>query len=294
MRILKWMISQFFSIIFTILVLILIISAIIFFITHFSKREFSISSKKELIGVIKLTGVIRRSDNFIKNLKDFVKNDKIKGIIISINSPGGAVVPSQEIYREILKLRSKKPIIAYIKSVGASGAYYIASACNKIFANPGSITGSIGVIAEFTNIQELLGKIGIKSITIKSGKFKDIGNPAREMTDEEKQYLKNLIMNIYNQFLSDVAKARNIPVEKLKKIADGRVFTGVQALNYKLIDRLGNFDDVVQYLKKVCKIKGEPEIVYPSQKFSIINEITDKIYNFILTKNHLKIMFLSE
>ncbi len=290
MKFIKKVFETFFAIIFSFLLLFVIIFAILYGISNIENKKIKITSNNA-IGVIKLNGIIRDSSTLIENLKDFTENEKIKAIILKINSPGGAVVPSQEIYKEILRLRKKKKIYAYIQSLGASGAYYIASATNKIFANPGSIIGSIGVIIEFTNIKELLKKIGIEGITIKSGKFKDVGNPAREMTDEEKEYLKNLVMNVYNQFIKDVANARKIPLEKLKKIADGRVFTGEEGLKLGLIDKLGNFDDLIDFVKKECKIKGKTEIVYPIEKRPIYKQFVDGIFKLIENYTEIKIYY---
>ncbi len=286
MNFIKKIFELVFSIIFTIVILI----GLILVISKIQTKKVKIISENS-VGVIKLNTIIRDSTDFIKNLKDFVKNKKIKAVVVKINSPGGAVVPSQEIYREIMKLKKKKKIYAYIQSLGASGAYYVASATDKIFANPGSVIGSIGVIIEFTNIKELLNKIGIKGITIKSGKFKDVGNPTREMTDEEKEYLKGLIMNVYNQFLKDVSNARKIPIEKLKKIADGRVFTGEEGVKLGLVDKLGNFDDVVDYIKKELKIKGKIEIVYPEEKKPLYKQIVEGISNYILSISQMKIYY---
>ncbi len=290
MNFIKRVLSWFFSVVFTILLIAAVIGAVVYFLGK-EKKEFKVASNNS-IGVIKLYGVIRESDDFIRKLKELANNKKIKAIIIKINSPGGAVVPSQEMYREILRLKKKKKIFAYIKSLGASGAYYVASATNKIFANPGSIVGSIGVIIEFTNIEKLLNKLGIKGVVIKSGKFKDVGNPTREMTDDEKAYLKSLVMNIYNQFLHDVSKARKIDINKLKKIADGRVFTGEEAIKLGLVDKIGNFDDLVDYIKKQCKIKGKPEIVYPEEKKPFFRQIIDGAENLIYEKTRLKPMYL--
>ncbi len=286
MNFIKRVFELVFSIIFTIVILI----GLIFVISKIQTKKVKIISENS-IGVIKLNTIIRDSSDFIRNLKDFVENKKIKAVVVKINSPGGAVVPSQEIYREIIKLKKKKKIYAYIQSLGASGAYYVASATDKIFANPGSVIGSIGVIIEFTNIKELLNKIGIKGITIKSGKFKDVGNPTREMTDEEKEYLKGLIMNVYNQFLKDVSNARKIPIEKLKKIADGRVFTGEEGVKLGLVDKLGNFDDLVDYIKKELKIKGKLDIVYPEEKKPLYKQIVEGISNYILSISEMKIYY---
>lgn len=290
MGFIKKVFETLFSIIFSLLILFAIVAGVIYGISNIENKKLNISSNNA-IGVIKLTGIIRDSSDIIKDLKDFADNKKIKAIILKINSPGGAVVPSQEIYREILKLRKKKKIYAYIQSLGASGAYYVASATDKIFANPGSIIGSIGVIIEFTNIKELLNKIGVKGITIKSGKFKDVGNPTREMTDEEKAYLKNLIMNVYNQFLKDVSLTRKIPLEKLRKIADGRVFTGEEGVKIGLVDRLGNFDDVIDFIKQKLGIKEKPEIVYPEKRKPLYKQLVEGISNYISSISEMKIYY---
>ncbi|RLB43028.1 MAG: signal peptide peptidase SppA [Deltaproteobacteria bacterium] len=218
------------------------------------------------IGVIPIEGLISSSRAIINQLVEFKKDKGIKAIILRIDSPGGGVGPSQEIYREVMKTRAKKKVIASMGAVAASGGYYIASAANKIVANPGTLTGSIGVIMEFVQIQELLKKLGIGMQIIKSGEFKDIGSPHRELTEKEKKLLQNLISEIQDQFVHAVAKGRNLPVEKVREIADGRILSGEQAKELGLVDELGNFRDAVNLAKKMAGIKGEPTLIYPSKK----------------------------
>ncbi len=287
------LVKIFFTVLFTFIIFIGLLMLIISALTNGMENE-NLAVKKDSIGVINLNGVITGSKDFIEQLDKYRDNGNIKAIVIKINSPGGAVVPSQEIYREILKIRKKKKVYAYMQSVAASGAYYIASACNKIIANPGTITGSIGVIIEFTNFDKLFNKLGIKAIVVKSGKYKDVGNPFRPITEDDRKLLQNVINSIYNQFVSDVAKARNIPIEQLKKIADGRIFTGTQALKLKLIDGLGNFSDLVTLIKKEVKFKEKPHLVYPEEKKSFIDKlltsseqtIIKSIINNLITVNY--------
>ncbi len=232
----------------------------------------SVKSRKTIIsignkiGVVEIRGVIADSKPILKALDEFKRNSSIKGILLRIESPGGGVGPSQEIYREVVRVGKTKPVLASLGGIAASGGYYIASGAKKIIANPGTLTGSIGVIINFGNFTELFKKIGYKPITIKSGKFKDIGNPGREMKPEEREYLEKLVKNVHEQFVKDVAKGRKLPVDRVKKIADGRIFTGEQAKKLGLVDGLGNFQDAVDELARMAKIKGEPKLVYPTPR----------------------------
>jgi len=179
------------------------------------------------------------------------------------------VGPSQEIHREILKVKEKKKIVTSMGSVAASGGYYIACASDLIIANPGTITGSIGVIMEFTNIEELFKKIGIKGVVVKSGELKDIGSPFREMTPEEKRIIQEVIDNVHQQFIKAVAEGRKLDRSKVTQIADGRIMTGEQAKQLGLVDEIGNLDDAINATAKLVGIEGKPDIVYPKKKFSI-------------------------
>lgn len=266
--------------IFFILLGIFIVS--ILALSYFSSREESLFGK-EKIAIIEIRGVILDSQPIIEKLVKFRKNEKIKAIVLRIDSPGGAVGPAQEIYAEVKKVQREKKVIASVGSTAASGGYYIACAAEKIVANPGSITGSIGVIAETLNIEELLRKIGLRPTVIKSGKHKDIGSPTRPMTEEEKKLLQEVLDNVHEQFIRAVAEGRQIPIEKVRPLADGRIFTGDQAKALGLVDELGNLEDTISLAAKLVGIKGEPEIIYPEKKkFSIwellIQEAIQKIF----------------
>jgi protease-4 len=218
------------------------------------------------IGVIPIQGEIKDSDAITRQLIDFRNDKQIKSIILKINSPGGGVGPSQEIYSETRRTAQTKDVIASLGSLAASGAYYIASASDKIVANPGTLTGSIGAIMEFVRLDGLLDKIGVGLEVIKSGEFKDTGSPNRKMTDREKEMLSNIIEDIRQQFVTAVSKGRNIPKEKVLEIADGRIFSGKQAQTLGLVDSLGNFQDAVELAKEMAGIKGDVRLVYPERK----------------------------
>jgi protease-4 len=217
------------------------------------------------IGVIDIKGTITDPEPFLSQLVEFKKDKQISAIILRIDSSGGGVGASQEIYREVRKVTEAKKVIVSLGAVAASGGYYIASAGDRIIANPGTITGSIGVKMEIFQIQKLSEKIGIGLEILKSGEFKDIGSPYRELTEEEKGLIKELLSDIQEQFISAVSEGRNIPSEKVRKIADGRIFTGSTALDLGLVDQLGNFRDAVDLAKQMAGIEGEPRLVYPTQ-----------------------------
>jgi protease-4 len=236
------------------------------------------------IGIIEVQGMIVDSSEFIKQLHEFRDNDRIRAVVLRIDSPGGAVGPSQEMYEEVRKFTQKKKMVVSMGSLAASGGYYIAAPANMIFANPGTVTGSIGVLMKLSNIQGLLGKVGLNSFVLKSGKFKDSGSPVRSMTKEDEQILQGVIDSMHGQFVKAVADGRKIPVEEVGRIADGRIFSGEQALRFKLVDRLGNLQDAVSEAAKMAGIKGEPELVYPPEKKKslidfIIEGTSDRIAN---------------
>lgn len=220
----------------------------------------------EKIGVIEMTGIIVASKTTIEHIIEFRNNPSIKGIVLRVDSPGGGVGPSQEIYEEIKKTVAVKPVVVSMGSVAASGGYYVSAPVNRIFANPGTITGSIGVIMEFTNVQELFGKIGLKNQVIKSGEHKDIGSPVRPMTDSDRQILQSLIDDTQQQFVAAVAEGRKMPVADVMPLADGRVFTGRQALAVGLVDELGNLQDAISAAARMAGIDGEPRVVYPPRE----------------------------
>ncbi|WP_022668461.1 signal peptide peptidase SppA [Desulfospira joergensenii] len=236
------------------------------------------SSGSGNIGIVEVAGPILSSKKIIEQIRDFRKNENIKAIIIRIDSPGGGIGPSQEIYRELMKTRASKKVLASMGSVAASGGYYIASATQGIVANPGTITGSIGVIMEYANIMEIAKKIGISPVVIKSGEFKDMGSPLRELKENEKKILQDLVDELHLQFVNHAAKARDIKVEEMAKLADGRVYTGQTALALKLVDRLGNLDDTVQWAGELAMIQGELKPVYPKEdQLSFIRKLADTL-----------------
>src|ERR1700690_3913144 len=211
------------------------------------------------IGVVDLDGVILSPQPVVGQLKKFGDDSSIKGIIIHVNSPGGGVAASEEIYREVKRIRTekKKRVVVSIETVGASGAYYVASASDKIYADQGSIVGSIGVIAEWMNYGDLLKWAKLKSVVLKTGEFKDTGNPARDLTPAEQEYMQSLIDNMFGQFIQAVADGRGLKYDDVKSIANGKVWTGQEALSMKLIDNIGDFQAVVKDTAKSVGISGE-------------------------------------
>jgi protease-4 len=225
----------------------------------------------EKIGIIEITGVISDSKNTIQELKTFREDESIKAIILRIDSPGGSVGPAQEIFREITKTVKTKKVVASMGTVAASGGYYIAAAANGIVANPGTITGSIGVIVGFSNYQELLKKIGLVPVVVKSGEYKDIGSPVREMTANDKKILQNLVNQIQNQFVTAVSEGRKMNRAEVESLADGRIFSGEEAKSLGLVDRLGNLDDAIEWAGRMGGIKGKISTVYAVEpKFSLL------------------------
>src|SRR5579862_5913693 len=219
------------------------------------------------IAVVDLDGVIFSPKQIVPQLKKFADDDSIKAIIIHVNSPGGGVAASEEIYREVKRIRDekKKRIVASIETVGASGAYYISSATNKIYADNGSIVGSIGVIAEWVNYGELLQWAKLKQITLKAGEFKDTGSPVRDLTPAEREYMQGMIDNMHTQFIQAVADGRKLKFDDVKTIANGKVWTGQQAVPMKLIDQVGDFQAAVEDTAKSVGIRGEPVLVHPER-----------------------------
>ena len=236
------------------------------------------------IAVVEIRGLITQSQGIIEELHQYNDDEGVKAIILRIDSPGGGVGPSQEIYREVLKIKSnkKKKVITSMGSVAASGGYYIASASDLIVANPGTITGSIGVLMEFTNIEELFRKIGIKGVVLKSGEHKDIGSPFREMTPEEKRLIQSVIDNVHQQFIQAVADGRKMDRLKVAQVADGRILTGEQAKQLGLVDQLGNLQDAIDTAAKMVGIEGKPLVLYPKKKFSLLELLVEGITEAIL------------
>ena len=223
-------------------------------------------SSKEGVGLVEVKGMILDSKDTIRQLRHFLKQDGIKAVVLRVDSPGGIVAPSQEIFEEVRKFAAKKKIIVSMGSLAASGGYYISAPATIIYANPGTITASIGVILKLSNIEALMDKLGIKSYTLKTGKYKDSGSPLREFSPEDRAMLQSVIDNTHEQFIRAVAEGRKLPIEEVRKIADGRILSGEQAKGLKLVDRLGTLQDAIEEAGKLAGIKGEPEVILPPKK----------------------------
>ncbi len=231
------------------------------------------------IGVVDVDGVIVSADQMEQDLRKLDDDDSVKAIILHVNSPGGGAAASQEIYSELMRLRTKhkKPIVTSVETVGASGAYYIASATDKIYANKASVVGSIGVIAEWVNFGDLMQWAKLKEVTLQAGSLKAAGTPTRDPTPEERAYLQSLVDDMHQQFIADVAAGRKMPVADITEMANGRVWTGQQALPLHLIDKIGTFDDCLRETAASVGISGEPNIVKPVHPRPGLFSTLDKI-----------------
>ena len=242
------------------------------------------------IAVVDLDGVILSPQPVVGQLKKFGDDSSVKAIILHVNSPGGGVAASEEIYREVKRIRTekKKRIVASIETVGASGAYYVSSATDKIFADEGSIVGSIGVIAQWVNYGDLLKWAKLKDVVIKTGEFKDTGNPARDLTPSEQAYMQSLIDNMFGQFIKAVADGRGLKYDDVKTIANGKVWTGQQAMSMKLIDNVGDFEAAVADTAKSVGIKGEPTLVRPEKdRRTLLDLVTGDLSQYLPTREKL-------
>ena len=228
------------------------------------------------VGVVEVKGIILDSQETIRRLRECGKNDRVKAVVLRIDSPGGVVGPSQEIHEEVKKLAAKKKVVVSMGSLAASGGYYIAAPASVIYANPGTITGSIGVIIKLSNMQELMDKVGVKVTTIKTGKYKDIGSSSRPITEEDKALLQGVIDSSYGQFVKAVAQGRKLPEEQVRLLADGRIFTGEQALALKLVDRLGNMEDAVAEAGRLGGIEGEPARFRPKKERKLLDMLVEE------------------
>ncbi len=254
-------------------------------ISHDSQTD--IFSSKEGVGIVELKGLIVSSEQTLKHLTEFRHDPNVKSIVLRIDSPGGSVGASQEIYKEVMRTNEVKPVIASMGSMGASGGYYAALGAENIIANPGTMTGSIGVIVKFPNLEGFFEKIGYRSEVIKSGPLKDVGASNRPMSEEERKLMQDLIDNVYGQFVRDIAAARGMEEDIIQELADGRIYTGEQALEVGLIDSLGNFTDAIIIAADMGGLDVEdPRLIYPKvdRKFSLFNLLTNAeslIDNFV-------------
>src|ERR1700733_14169944 len=269
---------------------VLAVFTLVYLTLHASGTQSGLGGFGDRIGVVDLDGVILSPQPVVDELKKFGDDSSIKAIILHLNSPGGGVAASEEIYREVKRIREdkKKRIVVSIETVGASGAYYVASASNKIYADQGSIVGSIGVIAEWVNYGDLLKWAKLKSVVFKTGEFKDTGNPARELTPAEQAYLQGLIDNMFGQFIQAVADGRGMKFDDVKAIANGKVWTGKQALDMKLIDNVGDFEAVVKDTAKSVGISGEPTLVRPEKdRRTLLDLLTGDVSQWIPSREKM-------
>jgi len=279
------------------LLLAVMLMAVILTFSGGNRTDFAFSGQ---IQVVDIDGELVESRSILDQLKRYEDSSSVKAILLNIDSPGGGVAVSQEIYAEIKRLREKKDktVVAYLSSTGASGAYYIACAANKIVANPGTIVGSIGVIAEWVNYADLLEWVKLKSIVFKTGEFKDTGSGTRALTENEKKYFQGLIDDMYVQFVEAVASGRKLDLQEVRSLADGRVFTGRDAKSRKLIDEIGNFQDAVDLTAKLAGISGKPRLIRLNrQRVTLFDVLTSDLsrlapFNGQSMKSQIKFQYL--
>ncbi|HLC43082.1 MAG TPA: signal peptide peptidase SppA [Methylomirabilota bacterium] len=230
------------------------------------------------VALIEVEGVILSGDEIVRELKEHLDNAAVRAVVVRINSPGGVVAPTQEIYQQIRKVRERgKPVVASLGSVAASGGYYIAAACDRIYANPGSLTGSIGVVMQLANLEGVLKKIGVEYVVVKAGRHKDIGNFSRTMTPEERKILQDLLDDVHGQFVNAVAEGRRLDRSEVLGFADGRIFSGQQAKDLKMVDALGGLEEAIDAAAKLGGIVGRPKILYPRKRFSVFDLMKNKL-----------------
>lgn len=265
-------------------VLLLFALGFVFYLFFYRAGAHTVKNKtfflNDKVGVVSVNGIIHDSMEITEQLGDFGRDDSIVAVVLRIDSPGGGVAASQEIYDAVIELKKKKKVVASMGSVAASGGFLIACAADKIVANAGTITGSISAIMQFANFEELLKKIGLKSSVVKSGKYKDIGSPLRDMTPEERKIIQDLIDDIYNQFVDVIVRDRNITRKQVVAIADGRVFTGRQAKEYGLVDYLGDMGSAAKLASQLAGRDGKYDLVYPQKKrASILDYVFESAAN---------------
>ena len=265
----------------------------IFALVYFSVRsqqKNTFTGFGDKIAIVDLEGVIVTPKEVVEQLRKYSDDSSIKAIVLHVNSPGGGAAASEEIYREVLRIRDrkKKRIVASIETVGASGAYYVSSATNKIFADDASIVGSIGVIAQWINYEELMKWAKLKDITLKAGEFKDTGSPMRDMTPAERAYMQGLIDDMHVQFIHSVANGRHLKDDDVRVLANGKVWTGEQAVPLKLVDQIGDFRAAVEDTAKSVGIKGEPTLVHPEkERKSLLDLMFGDVSEYLPTRAKL-------
>jgi protease-4 len=224
------------------------------------------------VAIVELEGVIIEVDDIVRELKSHRENPTVRAVVLRINSPGGVVAPTQELHDAVLRLRQAgKPVVASLGAVAASGGYYVAVACDQIYANPGTLTGSIGVIMQLANLEQLMKKVGVDYVVVKAGQFKDIGNVARPMTADERRVMQALLDDVHGQFVGAVVTGRKLAKEEVSRFADGRVFSGLQAKELRMVDALGGLEEAVLAAGKLAGIPAPPNVIQPRRRFSVID-----------------------
>jgi protease-4 len=277
--------------------LVITLAAVVLTFSGDDSGQFGFSDRVQIVDV---QGELVESRPILEQLKRYEDSNSVKAILLNVDSPGGGVAVSQEIYTEIKRLREKKDkiVVAYLSSTGASGAYYISCAANRIVANPGTIVGSIGVIAEWVNYANLLEWAKLKNIVLKTGEFKDTGSPSRPITENERKYFQGLIDDMYVQFVEAVAAGRKLDLQEVRAMADGRVFTGRAAKERKLIDETGNFQDAVDLTAKLAGISGKPRLIRSvRQRVTLLDVLTTDLsrlvpFNGQSMKSQIKFQYL--
>lgn len=252
------------------------------------------------IALVKIEGLIATAEKIVDELNNYADDSSIKAIVIRVDSPGGGVVASQEIYNAVKTAKkSGKKVVVSMGALAASGGYYIAAPADRIMANPGTLTGSIGVIMEFATIEKLLEKIGVKGMVIKAGEYKDIGSPFRDMTEQEKKLLQGVMDDVHAQFIQAVAEGRNLPLAAVQAIADGRIFTGRQAMDLKLVDQLGDLEDSIQMAASLAGIKGRPKVVKREKKIPFLELMKEEssawiadVVTQVISRNTVSLQYL--
>ncbi len=265
-----------------IIIVVIVVAVILGLIIGLGSRSTTFVSSGS-IGVIEIEGIITTSKRVVQDIKNFAENPNIGGILVRVDSPGGGVAASQEIYEELKKAKLQKKVVVSMGALAASGGYYVSLPADLIVANPGTITGSIGVIMQFPVFEELMRKIGIDYEVIKSKEHKDIGSPFRKMNEKDRKILQDVVTDVYDQFVQATCDARGLPRDSVVNFADGRIITGSQAKQLGLVDTLGTFEDAVKILGDMLGIQ-RPNLIYPPKRFSLIEMFTEPMEKIFIPK----------
>lgn len=250
-------------------------------------------SLREKVALVHLRGPIIDAKSSVEEIKEYAEDSAVKALVLRVDSPGGGVAASQEIYNEVKRAAAVKDVVVSMGSVAASGGYYVSAPATRIVANPGTITGSIGVIMEIPNVEGLMDKVGIRTEVIKSGRHKDMASAFRKMSEEDRKILQGVIDDVYDQFVRDVAESRELPVEAVREMADGRIFTGRQAFDLGLVDELGGLEDAIELSAKLAGIEGEPQVVTREEKYSFLDLLKGKFSaGFPEVFPHIKLKYI--